>query len=54
MLAGLVLGTGDTEVNKALVVPAFMEFGGKTDIEQINTEQHAVVHAFQNSLPRDW
>lgn len=28
-LAGLVQGTRDTEMNKALAVPACMEFGGE-------------------------
>lgn len=56
MLAGLVLGIGDKEVNRVLVVPAFLELaegGGETDIKQINTEKYVVVCTFQNSLPRD-
>lgn len=56
VLAGLVLGIGDTEVNGVLVVPAFLEFAegrGDPDIKQINTEKYVVARTFQNSLPRD-
>lgn len=56
MLAGLVLGIGDAEVNRVLVVLAFLEFaegGGEPDIKQINTEKYVVACTFQNSLPRD-
>lgn len=45
VLAGLVLGIGDTEVNGVLVVPAFLEFAegrGDPDFKQINTEKYVV------------
>lgn len=53
MLAGLVLDIEDAEVNKVLVVPAFMEFGGgKQTLNKQTQRNNVVACTFQDSLPR--